>query len=250
MGEKWNPYRAINKLLNWAGLSKAAKEIPSFLLLMLVSVVVMELVLLLSPIEYRVLGSAQIGLLVSALAVALISASYGDYWDKKVFDRRYGLQGTWLTDTPWAVFRAGSDLKDYRDRAIEKLKLRLGPGGAIDQETGKHVYRESKGIVQTYPSRWERVDGPNHFSKFCRNLILPLLVAAVLFLVMFLWKLAIGDSGLLLNLVAGAVCLVLAILLFVPYFNFKVEHMIRLYREVVEVDGRARSGTRTKIVHS
>jgi hypothetical protein len=154
----------------------------------------------------------------------------GDFWDRKVFNPRYGLKGTWLDGCPWALFPPGSDLKHYRNRAIQKLK----PGRAINPKTGERVYRESKKIVQRSPTQWNWVEEPNLLSKFARNLILPFFTATLLFFAVCVWKLVDGNHGAaMLSFAAGAVFLVIAILLFIPYFSFRIEHMIRLYSEVL-----------------
>ena len=106
------------------------------------------------------------------------------------------------------------------------------------------VYRESQRIVQKYPARWAQVAEPLHLSKFARNFILPFLAAAFLLLATFLSKVVIGNTGfaMLLTVIGAAViCLIVALWLFIPYFKFRIEHMIRLYSEVVEILDRKTS---------
>jgi hypothetical protein len=231
-------YHQLDDFLKWTGLLKAVKGTPSLLAAIIASVATMECVAVSVPIEYRTLAVVQPVLLVLGVLVGVISVEAGNFWDRKVFNPRYGLGGTWLTNHPWAVFPPGSDLKYYRDRAIKKLK----PDGNIDPETGERVYRESKKIVERYPARWAWVDEPNTLSKFARNFIMPFLAAAVLFVAEFARRLLASDWGFAMTLtaVAATVCIILAILLFIPYFSCRIEHMIRLYSEAVEILDRSR----------
>jgi hypothetical protein len=228
-------YRQIDAFLRWAGLLKAVKGTPSLIVTILAAVVVMECVAISFPAEYRAM--LQPAFFIIGVAVGLISVKGGDYWDRKVFNPRYGLNGKWLNRRPPALFPPGSDLSRYRDIAVQRLK----PTGKVNPETGEHVYRESMRILRDYPARFDRATQPNILSKFARNFIFPLFVAAILFLVTFIWKLTTGDNRAALMLAASVLCLAVAVLLFIPYFGFRVEHMIQVYIEAVEaLDRKAR----------
>ena len=224
-------FEQIDAFLNWTGLSNSVRGTPSLLVTILASVVILECIAFSTPIEYRAI--AQPGLLILGLAIGVISVAAGDLWDQKIFDPRYGLQGTRLTSP------SGSDLKHYRDRAIEKLK----PISSIDPATGARVYRESEKIVKKSLARWAQVEGPLNLSKFARNFILPFLIAAFLLFATFLWKVRVGadELAMLYILSAAVACLIVGLLLFVPYIKFRIEHMIRLYSEVVEILDRKTS---------
>lgn len=230
-------YGQIDAFLKWNGLPRSFT--PSLLAPFFASGFIMQFLIIVSaPIEYRAV--ARFGLPILGLVLGVISVAAGGFWDRKVFSPRYGLSGTWLTSSPWAIFPSGYDLKHCRDRAIEKLK----PISSIDQQTGERVYRESKRIVQKHPARWAQVAVALDVSKFARNLILPFLAAAFLLLATFLWKVVAGNTGfatLLTIIGAAVVCLIFALWLFIPYFSFRIEHMIRLYSEVVEILGRETS---------
>jgi hypothetical protein len=221
-------YHRIDKFLTWIGLSKAVKGIPSLLAAVFVSVVFMECVAVSAPVEYQIF--IQLGLLPLGLAIGLISVRAGDFWDRKAFDPKYGLRGAWLAGAPWSVFPSGSDLKFYRDRAIEKLK----PMGVIDPESGERVYRESQKIIKKYPRRWDLVDRPNVLSKYCRNFILPSFAAAAVFLATAMWKLTMHEGGIVIHVGASLGFFLLAICLFIPYFSLRIEHMIQVYSEAVD----------------
>jgi hypothetical protein len=220
-------YRKIDGFLKWTGLFRAAKGTPSLLAAILASIVALECILIPFPTEYRVL--LQPGLLILGVVVGVISVKAGDFWDRKVFNPRYGLKGAWLERCPWALFPPGSDLRYYRNLAIDKLK----PSGAIDPETGERVYRESKKIVQRSPKRWDWVDEPTALSKFARNFILPAFVTAFVSFGILVWNMLSGNyRAAMLALLASLVFLIIGFALFIPYFSFRIEHMIRLYDEI------------------
>jgi hypothetical protein len=231
-------YRKIDGFLKWTGLFWAVKGTPSLLAAIFASIVALECIFIPVPMEYRVLF--QPGLLILGVVVGVISVKAGDFWDRKVFDPRYGLKGAWLERSPWALFPPGSDLRYYRNLAIEKLKR----SGAIDPETGERVYRESKKIVERSPKRWDRIDDLNALSKFARNFILPAFVTAFVSFGILIWKVLIGNyTAAMLALLATLVFLTIGFALFIPYFSFRVEHMIRLYDEAttVRTTGHGRS---------
>jgi hypothetical protein len=229
-------YRRIEKFLEWTGLYRAVKGTPSLLLTILVSVAIMEsVVFVTTPLEYQ--PFAQPFLVLLGLVIGMITVAAGDFWDRKAFDPRYGLRGAWLTSCPWALFPSGSDLKHYRDLAIEELKP---ISSVINQETGEFVFDESKRLVQKYPRRWDQVVKPLELSKFARNFILPFLSAGILLLAIFLLKAATEEeeAGFAMPIISAAVaCLIVAFLLFIPYFKFRIEHMIQLYSETVAILG-------------
>jgi len=229
-------YRQIDAFLKWAGLMKAVKGTPSLLITILAAVVVMECIAISFPAQYRAI--LQPALFIIGIAVGLISVRGGDYWDRKIFNPRYGLDGKWLNRHPPALFPPGSDLSRYRNLAIEKLK----PTGKVDPETGEGVYRECMRILREYPARLNRVEQPNILSKFARNFIFPFFVAAIFFLVVFMYKLIADNNAAPLIAAASLVCLAIAVLLFIPYFSSRVEHMIQVYIEAVEtLDRKARA---------
>src|SRR6266480_3965183 len=65
-----------------------------------------------TPAEYGAI--LQPAFLIIGVAAGLISVKGGDYWDRRVFNPRYGLKGTWLEREPPALFPPGSDLRLYR----------------------------------------------------------------------------------------------------------------------------------------
>lgn len=71
-------------------------------------------------------------------------------------------------------------------------------------------------------------------SKLARSFIWPAVLAAVALAAVALFSCSNGRS-ILVPAAGSALSLTASVLLFVPYFDLRVEHMIRLYRAVARV---------------
>ena len=167
---------------------------------------------------------------IFAMPLALITYYLGNVWDDRVFYPLYGVdprrrfRGRFLDSSRRPVLGllpAGNNLELARNSAMDALRM--------DSEEG--LYQKTKKKLQG-DGKWTKIAGILFLSKLCRSLIWPcFLVAAALFAAAahewFTGQTV--DSG---NLPAGALCLLLGLLLFVPYLNTRIEHMIEMYEEV------------------
>jgi hypothetical protein len=100
-------------------------------------------------------------------------------------------------------------------------------------ETEGEVYREAVKIAKRQVERWVEIERPLLLSRFMRAFLWPCVCAAVLALcgaVAFPLFGAAADAPHLLTTAGG--CVVLAAACLVPYSRLRVDHMIRLYRDV------------------
>ena len=228
----------LEATLTSLGLWKAVKGYPALLVLIIVSATLLELIA--PQISSLLPGLSGITLhlfiVVVATLLGLIGYFVGDFWDSRFFDPRYGLDGMWLNShtRPFHVFPAGSDLKRCRDKAIHAL---FGK-----DHSGEGIYREAKKIAKRRAKRWEQIEQPLILSKFARGFIWPcflISVASVLVAaasIIFDWELSIAVL-----IVVGAIAFCFGALLFIPYFQLRVEHMLRLYEDAYEFTSRKQS---------
>ncbi|MEA2338500.1 MAG: hypothetical protein QOE82_2507 [Thermoanaerobaculia bacterium] len=160
------------------------------------------------------------GCLGALIGVVLYSG--GDYWDKTVFDPRYGPGGKWIAKEP-KFFPSAKDLANNRGAAASQL-----PG--VNRETQEGVYAAAEDLVRE-AGRWSDVQAPLVISKFVRSFIWPSFLAATVVGVLAVLALfgldydrAAAAGGL------AIVCTATGIATFVPYLHFRVKHMARLYR--------------------
>ena len=167
------------------------------------------------------------------LLLGLLGYFAGDFWDRVFFETYYGPQGKWrdVTRRPLLVFPAGSALKRHRSQAARAL-LRLP-----DTEAG--IYREAVKAARRQVERWERIEHPLLLARFVRGFLWPCLFVAFLAscAAAICWLFGAATEAPRL-LAAGGGCLVLALVLLVPYSHFRVEHMTRLYQDVSRHPGR------------
>jgi hypothetical protein len=214
-----------------SGLRDAMKAVPSLVVLSALWFILLRyaldrwhLVSALSAVDRGSLAS------IFAVPLALITYFSGNYWDDRVFDPRYTedphrhFRGKWLDTSRrncLGLLPAGRDLDQARKRAAADLKLSSVEG----------VYAAAKGRLQR-TKEWATAGRLLLLSKLCRSLIWPsFLVATGL----------IGEAAHLTltegrvngtSLFAALVAVGLGLLLFVPYVNLRVEHMLELYRHV------------------
>ncbi len=221
----------LEETLTSLGLWKAIKSYPALLILVIVSVVALELLvppasLLLPNLPAYVF---HLFVVVFGSLLGLIGYFAGDFWDSRFFGPRYGLRGKWLRShsRPFNIFPAGSDLKQYREKAIEAL---LGK-----EHGGEGIYREAKKLAMKQAKKWEHIEQPLILSKFVRGVIWPCFLIALSSIlvaigsIIFEWGLNVAGF-----IISGVVAFCFGVLLFIPYFQLRVEHMIRLYDHVYE----------------
>jgi len=167
---------------------------------------------------------------ILALPLALITWYLGNVWDDRVFDPLYTVdprrrfRGRLVGSTRRSflgLLPAGDNLKIARESAVKSLQMHSEEG----------LYQSAKRKLQG-AGKWKRIGALLFFSKLCRALIWPcFLIAAALFAAAAdEWF--TGQPTHSNNLLGGALCLLLGLLLFIPYINTRVEHMIELYEGV------------------
>lgn len=170
----------------------------------------------------------QTGLIVLSALLALIAYTAGAIWDATIFDPLYGLNGKWLTKRkrPFALFPAGSDLERYRHLAVDAL---LPTNTKRISANGEGVYRVAKEkLIES--GQWNQASLVLSWSKAFRSLIVPLLLTGMVcfcFAIGSFLSIWVGNAPLFL-LIAVA-CLVFALFSFIPYLEWRIEHMIKMY---------------------
>lgn len=216
------------KLLTWLGLWGAMRGFFPLAAAVVVSVVLLEL---LTPPVIRFFPAVPANLVhvfAVGLGVLLGLVGYfaGDSWDL-LFEVFYGPKGRWIdaSSRPLLAFCPGETLERQRHQAARALPRKP------DTEDG--VYPEAVKIAKRQVERWEAIERPLMLSRFVRALLWPLLFAAILALcgsAVFPLVGATAEAPRLLATAAAYLALTLACL--VPYSRRRVEHMIRLYRDV------------------
>lgn len=210
------------------------KEIPAFGLLFVITIIVLEWVISVRPELNSMSATTRHSVaFVSALILAGIGYTSGNFWDDLVFRRLYGFDpkanfvGRYAHTTRRNLFGllpAGDDLVRSRDSAIRSL---LAPGS-----NGSGIYRKSKSVLL---AGGKKLDGYLPLSKFFRSFIWPALLLGITLLVTMLYRTVQTGTLDRLSLIGAIAALLVAGLLFVPYINFRVEHMTHLYEEAVAV---------------
>ena len=174
-----------------------------------------------------------------ALLLGVIGHFMADVWDRVIFARWYGPHGSRLdtTQPPLMVFPAGAELKRLRALAVQALPRKPESDERIDREVVK--------IAQRQLERWERIEHPLILARFVRGFLWPCLFVAFLGLCAALIFPLFGVAAEAPRFLAtGGGCLVLALLLLIPYSHLRVEHMVRLYQDVAEHAGRRKPDRR------
>ncbi len=216
------------KLLTWFGLWGAMRGFVPLASAVVVSVALLEL---LTPPIVRFFAAVPVNLIhVFAVGIGvllgLVGYFAGDSWDL-LFEMFYGPRGKWVdaTGRPLLAFSPGEPLKRHRDQAA--LALPRKP----DSEDG--VYRDAVKIAKRQAERWQGIEHPLMLSRFMRALLWPFLFAAILaFCGAAIFPLVGARAEAPRLLATGAAYLVLTLACLVPYSRRRVEHMIRLYRDV------------------
>jgi hypothetical protein len=223
----------VEKTLTALGLWKAIKGVPALLISVVVFIALIEAVVLhVFGLSKMFAAALQLLTIMIGTLFGLVSYVGGNFWDSKVFDPRYSLRGRWLqrTTRPFHVFPAGSDLKRSRDRAVQAI---------CPEEEG--VYKKAERLAnpttktKAQARQWEYIEQPLILSKFIRSFIWPFAVMGTLLFVLGFGELLlarVADSMLAFGL--SALIFLVTILLFIPYFHFRVEHIIRLFDFVAE----------------
>lgn len=213
------------KTLRYLGILTALKGFPGQFAVAVFSIALLEAVYfsLGIPAELIPVSNQQVIVVVTGAVVGVIAYSAGNFWDRVVFNRLYGLEGTRLDKPASTFFPSGKELKRTRNKAIETVQS--------DDSDGVGIYRDSKDIVTEDEAEWKTVEEPVVLSKIARAFIWPCVLVAFACGLACLVGPALGwqvNAASLLFIGMGSACF--AILLFIPYFEYRVEHMIRLYR--------------------
>lgn len=215
-------YPWIEKMLDRLGLWNSLRGIPGLVAIAVPSIALTYFALseLAVPALIRSLLSAILG-----VPLSLIGYYAGNFWDSSMFDPRYGPSGRWIgrENRPYHLFPAGAGLQRCRQQAAEALF-------PLDHSS-KGVYREAELRAKRTSSLWPKIEQPLILSKFIRSLLWPCVLLAALLIIFGLWILVSDVRNPHLGvLAAGLITALFAVLLFVPYFNLRVEHMMRLYQ--------------------
>lgn len=216
------------KLLTWLGMWSAMRGLVPLAAAIGISVALLEF---LTPPVVRFFPAVPVNFIhVFAVGIGLLLGLVGyfagDSWDL-LFESFYGPKGKWAetTGTPWLVFVPGEPLIRHRSAAVQALPRK--PDADAD------VYREAVKIAKRQVERWDAIEHPLVLSRFFRALLWPLLFAALLAVcgaALFPLVGAATEAPRLLATAAGCLALTLACL--IPYSRRRVEHMVRLYRDV------------------
>jgi hypothetical protein len=228
------------KLLTWLGLWGAMRGVFPLVAAVAVSVALLEV---LAPPIIRFFPAVPANLVhVFAVGIGvlfgLVGYFAGDSWDL-LFEMFYGPQGRWIdtSSPPFRVFRPGETLQRQRHQAAQILPRK--------PDAEDHVHPEAVKIARRQVERWEAIERPLILSRFMRALLWPLLFAAILALCGSVVLVLVGagaDARRLLAVAAAYLALTLACL--VPYSRRRVEHMIRLYRDVARHTPRKKADRR------
>lgn len=219
------------EFLKSVGLWKAINGYPALYVLILVTIALLELIAaeVVQLLPSLTASSLQVFIVIVGTLLGLTGYFAGDFWDSRFFDPRYGLRGKWRHShtRPLNVFPAGSDLNEYRDKAIQTL---FGK-----EHSGEGIYREAKKVAKKQARKWEYIEQPLILSKFVRSFIWPCFLISISVLAAaggsFLYDWGLNVTTLI---GAGVISFCFGLLLFIPYFQLRVEHMIRLYEYVPE----------------
>ena len=211
--------------LRFLGILGALKGFPGQFAVAVLSIALVEAVYLSLGIPGELIAGLNQQVIVVAIGavVGVIAYKAGDFWDNVVFNRLYGLEGSRLDKPASTFFPSGKDLKRARDRAIEIVQS--------PDSDGVDIYQDSEDIVKENEVKWKTVEEPVVLSKIARAFIWPCVLITFGCGVAYLVGPTLGwhvNAASLLFIGVGSACF--AILLFIPYFGYRVEHMIRLYR--------------------
>ncbi len=210
-------------------LASAIDETPGLIVPVLATFAVLEgvprsgnILEAIPAVSFHVLA----GCLAALLGVVVYS--FGDVWDKKWFDKRYGPEGDWTTKAP-LLFPSPANMVEARQKAAKKLLT----GDA--QNTQEGVYAEAAELVRTR-GRWDEVLAAVVISKFVRSFIWPSFVAAFVLSMLTVSDWAASYYAGVAATEARGTALLAGCALFVgaasfpPYAKFRVKHMKQLYR--------------------
>lgn len=216
------------KLLTWLGMWGAMRGPVPLASAIAVSIVLLEF---LTPPVVRFFAAVPVNLIhVFAVGIGLLLGLVGyfagDAWDL-LFETLYGPKGKWVrtTDRPLLVFVPGEPLNRHRSLAAQAMPRK--------PDSDDDMYREAVKLAKRQVERWDGIEHPLILSRFFRALLWPCLFPALLALcgaAIFPLVGASAEAPRLLATAAGCLALTLASL--VPYSHRRMEHMIRLYRDV------------------
>jgi hypothetical protein len=215
------------RFLTWVGMWGALRGFVPLSAALVVSVVLMES---LAPPVARLFSAVPVNLIHvfavgTGLLLGLIGYFAGDTWDL-LFEVFYGPKGRWLDTSrnPFLLFPSGAALKRHRQQAAQALPRK--------PET-EDIYREAVKVARRQVERWEGIEHPLILSRVMRSLLWPCIFAAVPAVcgaVIVPFAGATREAPRFLMTAGASVALALACL--VPYSRLRVEHMIRLYRDL------------------
>jgi hypothetical protein len=232
---RWRMHPALTakteSLLTRLGLWGALQGFPALVAAIVGSV---ALLVTLAPLFARLFPTIAINVLYVVavglgLLLGLIGHFAGDVWDRIIFEAYYGPGGWWRNSvqSPLLVFPPGALLTRERTQATQALSRKL--------QTHGEIYREAVKVARRQLERWQRIEHPLILSQFVRGFVSPSLFVFLLAFCSGAVSPFFGTAKEVRSfLLVGASCLVLTLLLLIPYAHLRVEHMIRLYQDVAE----------------
>jgi hypothetical protein len=225
-----DPTSGIEKLLTRLRMWGVVQGASSLTIAVILSVALLEslapsVARLLSPGSPNIIHVFAVGI---GLLLGLIGYYAGDVWDRVIFEAWYGPHGKWVdaAQKPLRVFPAGSALRQSRVQAAQAQWRK--------PDAEENVYPEAVKIARRQAERWERIEHPLILSRFVRGLLCPCLFVACLVLCAAAILPSVGAAAAVPRfLLTGGGCLALALLCLLPYTHLRVEHMLRLYQDVV-----------------
>ena len=176
--------RTNEKILRWIGVLEPLKGFPGLLAVVIVSIALAEAVAFSHsvPSSSVTIPMRQLIIVVLGTLLGMIGYTAGNFWDRTVFNRLYGLCGKRIERPASGFFPSGTDLKSFRDAAITAIRRRDAINGNDPPlgSNGERVYRRSTDIVRGYSKIWAEVEKPIILSKIARSFIWPFVLAAVL----------------------------------------------------------------------
>lgn len=218
------------KTLRFLGILRALKGFPGQFAVAFLSIALVEALYQSIGIPAALISglNQQVVVVVIGALVGVIAYTAGNFWDRVVFNRLYGLDGARLDKPASTFFPSGIDLNRTRKKAIETVQ-------SADSD-GVGIYRDCRDIVKKDEAKWKSIEEPIVLSKVARAFIWPCVLIFFGCGLAYLVGPTLGwqvKAAALLLIALGSACF--AVLLFIPYFEYRVEHMIRLYRTATQM---------------
>lgn len=228
------------------GLAAAIREMPALAVPVFTALALLDLLITqLLPQAGALPGLLHALLYAPAVLLGLVLYALGGVWDEFLFDRWYGPAPAPDAERAEPSKRA---IGLWSDRGRRSFGL-FPAGRPLDAERAtwnalapahRRGYRGAATAVRE-AGRWAEVEAPLVLSKFARSFIAPALLVALVFVLLAVLPRdarvpTVRPDALACVLTAEAALLVAAGAL-LPYVEFRVEHMRRLYRLAADLLG-------------